>query len=58
VANNNRTVKFFCQICHTVFDAICERDLDPCPVPADLLTRDGLDPSRPTLTAPLTLVDF
>ena len=58
VSHNNRTVKFFCQVCHTVFDAICERDLDPCPVPADLLTRDGLDPSRPTLTTPLTWVDF
>ena len=31
VSHNNRTVKFFCQVCHTVFDAICERDLDPCP---------------------------
>ena len=58
VSHNRRTVKFFCQTSHTVFDTVCERSLDPCPVPGDLLVRDGLDPLRSILTVPLTLVVF
>ena len=53
-----REVRYTCRHCHAVRKTLPRLPLPQCPIPDDVLTDSGFDPSVPVLTKDLTWEDF